>query len=95
MNPLLLDWDCQRVPIGSRGGSNTCWKIGPIQACVYDDWKQREAGFSEEDIALAARAIKLVPDMVAVLNQIRRGDIWYVRRELEAIFALLYLGEDE
>jgi len=77
MNPLQQKWEIDRVPIGSRGGSNICYKIGPMAACIYDDWRLEEAGYSAKDIALAARAIALVPAMVYLIGNIVNGNMQF------------------
>ena len=60
-------WSVEQVPIESRGGSNTCFKIGPFVACIYDDWRQRDRGFSEDEIKANANLIALSPDILHVL----------------------------
>ena len=50
-------WHVETVPIESRGGGLVCHKIGPFQACIYDDWRQVERGFSSEELLANARLI--------------------------------------
>jgi hypothetical protein len=57
-------WKVSRVPIESRGGSNTAFKIGPFEACIYDDWRQRDRGLSEADIVSAANLIAAAPELL-------------------------------
>ncbi len=57
-------WKLQTVSIESRGGSNTCHKIGPFHACIYDDWRPREAGISEEENLANARLIAAAPELL-------------------------------
>lgn len=63
-------WGVERVPIQSRGGSNTCHKIGPFQACIYDDWRPRDAGISEEENEANARLIAAAPELLATLEKL-------------------------
>ncbi len=63
-------WTLERVPIQSVGGSNTAWKIGPFQCCIYDDWRNRKAGLSEEEIKASAYLIAAAPDLLAALEEI-------------------------
>lgn len=58
-------WTIERMPIQSCGGSNTCYKIGPFQACIYDDWRPREVGISENENSANARLIAAAPDLLA------------------------------
>ena len=59
-----------RVPIQSRGGSNTAYKIGPMTACLYDDWRPREAGISEAENEANARLIAAAPSLLAALKEV-------------------------
>lgn len=61
-------WEIERVPIQSSGGSNTCWTIGPFKACIYDDWRQRDRGFSEEDIEYFAKLMSHAPCLLEALQ---------------------------
>ena len=63
-------WAVDRVPIESRGGSNTCFKIGPMVACIYDDWRARERGISEEQQIANAHLIAASPEMYWALQQL-------------------------
>jgi len=63
-------WEIERVPIESRGGSNTCWKIGPLGICIYDDWRAREAGISEEENRANAYAIYALPEILKSLQDL-------------------------
>ena len=64
-------WKIERLSIGSRGGSNTCWMIGPMDACIYDDWRPRANGISEAENEANARLIAAAPDLLAALENIR------------------------
>lgn len=66
-------WKIERVPIESRGGSNTAYKIGPMCVCLYDDWRAREAGISEAENTANALLIVAAPDMLAALQEIVQG----------------------
>lgn len=57
-------WEIERVPIESRGGSNTMWKIGPMVACIYDDWRPREKGISENANQANARLLAAAPELL-------------------------------
>ncbi len=61
-------WEIERVPIQSRGGSNTCFRIGPFHACIYDDWRPREAGISEQENESNAALIAAAPDLADALE---------------------------
>ena len=63
----------ERVPIQSRGGSNTCWRIGSFHACIYDDWRPREAGISEAENKANARLIAAAPDL---LEALKANEVW-------------------
>lgn len=60
-------WPVERVPISSRGGSNSCYLIGPFHACIYDDWKRREIGISEEENQANAYLIAASPILADAL----------------------------
>ena len=66
-------WSIERVPIQSRGGSNSCWKIGKFQACIYDDCRQRERGFSEADITRFAHVAAGAPATLTACKAMIRG----------------------
>lgn len=57
-------WSLERVPIQSRGGSNTCYKIGPFQCCIYDDWRPRDKGISEEENKANALLLAAAPELL-------------------------------
>jgi hypothetical protein len=57
-------WSIKRVPTQSRGGSSTAWVIGPFCACLYDDWRNREAGISEHEAEADAQLIAAAPDLL-------------------------------
>lgn len=61
-------WEIETVPIESRGGSDTCHKIGPFNACIYDDWVPREKGISEEENNANAKLIAAAPELLEALN---------------------------
>ncbi len=65
-------WKIERIPIESKGGSNTCWKIGPFHACIYDDWRPREIGISEGENEANARLIAAAPELLEACNAARR-----------------------
>lgn len=65
-------WSLERVPIQSRGGSNTAYKIGPFTCCLYDDWRPREAGTSEGENAANARLMAAAPDLLAACKMALR-----------------------
>lgn len=65
-------WEVERRPIQSRGGSNTVWRIGPFHACIYDDWRPREAGISEAENEANARLIAASPDLADALHAAMR-----------------------
>lgn len=71
-------WKIERVPIQSQGGSNTCFKIGPFNACIYDDWRPRHAGISEASNEANARLIAASPELLeaakALLDVIAEPD---------------------
>lgn len=58
-------WKLERVPIQSRGGSNTAYKIGPMAACIYDDWTPREIGISEAQNKANAQLVSAAPDLLS------------------------------
>lgn len=60
-------WEVKVVPIESRGGSNTCFKIGPFNACIYDDWRPRENGISHEENEANAKLIAEAPELLKAL----------------------------
>lgn len=62
-------WAVDRVPIESQGGSNTCFRIGPMVACIYDDWRARERGISEEQQIANANLIAAAPEMYEALEE--------------------------
>ena len=64
-------WLVTRVPIHSGGGSNTCFKIGPMVCCIYDDWRAREKGITEEQQVANARLMAAAPDLLEALKQIK------------------------
>lgn len=72
-------WKIERVPIQSQGGSNTCFKIGPFNACIYDDWRPRHAGISEASNEANARLIASAPCLLEACK---------------AMYSLLYHGSD-
>lgn len=86
-------WTVERVPIQSRGGSNTAWKIGPFAACIYDDWRPREAGISEAENEANARLIARAPELLEENERLRKR-----LEEAEAIMtqavSLQVLGPD-
>ena len=57
-------WKVETVPIESRGGSNTCHKIGPFNACIYDDSRPRENGISEEENLANATVMAAAPELL-------------------------------
>ena len=63
-------WDIGRVPIQSRGGSNTCLKIGPFVACIYDDYRQRERGITEQEIVANADLIAAAPKLYETVEDL-------------------------
>lgn len=65
------EWEVVRVPIESRGGSNTCFKIGPFHACIYDDGQQAERGISTAANIANARLIARAPKLVAEIRRLR------------------------
>jgi hypothetical protein len=73
-------WTLERVPIESRGGSNTAWKIGPFCACLYDDWRNRENGIGEAEAEANARLIAAAPELleackaILTLEELEMGD---------------------
>jgi len=63
-------WSLEQVPIQSRGGSNTCWKIGPFSACIYDDWRPRDIGIFEQENRANAYLIAAAPDLLAACKAV-------------------------
>ena len=88
-------WKIERVPIQSSGGSNTCWKIGPFQACIYDDHKPRDIDISEGENLANARLIGSAPRMFSVLGHLLSilasdmtvAELEEVRIEIKAVIA--------
>lgn len=65
-------WEIEQVPIESHGGSNTMWRIGPMSACIYDDWRQYErAQLSSEDIKVIAHALRAVPELLEAASLVQ------------------------
>lgn len=65
------EWKIERVPIQSSGGSNTCFKIGPFQACIYDDWRQyQEYGITTLENEANAKLIAAAPDLLEACQQL-------------------------
>ncbi len=93
-------WTVNEVPIQSSGGSNKCFKILPIRACIYDDWKPRERGVEYEENKANAKLIAAAPDMLEYLKLIKSANgLWGTphdlkdvpedqRGELEALIAM-------
>ena len=71
-----LKWSVSQKPIESRGGSNTCFIIQPFEAIIYDDWRQRDRGFSEQDVEKAARLMVEAP---ALLKACQTAADWLSR----------------
>lgn len=67
-------WKVERVPIQSSGGSNTCFKIEPVGACIYDDWRPRDKGITEEKNVANANLIAAAPDL---LHACRAALLWF------------------
>ena len=63
-------WNVERLPIQSSGGSCTCWKIGPMSACIYDDGRARSAGVSEAENAANALLLAAAPELLEALEGI-------------------------
>jgi hypothetical protein len=64
-------WTIERSPIQSRGGSNTVFRIGPFQACIYDDWRQeQERGISTSELEANANLIAASPELLEALKLI-------------------------
>lgn len=65
------DYMLDNVPIQSSGGSNTCFRIGSFNACIYDDWRQVGRGFTREQIAATARLLAAAPQLLAERDALR------------------------
>ena len=66
-------WELEQVPTQSVGGSNTCYKIGPFNACIYDDWTPRENGISEEENKANAQLIAAAPELLEALDNLLKN----------------------
>lgn len=93
-------WEVKRVPIESKGGSNTCWVIGPFKACIYDDWRARENGISESENEANAYLIAAARDYhehaynLAML--ILQSDLYRnpdIRDEVDNVLAIYFKAE--
>lgn len=87
-----MHWNVTSKPIESRGGSNTVFMIGDMNACIYDDWRQMdERGLSTEAVHARARLLAAAPALALAcldaLATIRAGR-WPEKAE-EALEAAL------
>lgn len=73
MNAIPGPYLVEHVPIDSIGGSNTAWIIGPMQAIIYDDWRQTERGFSSDQIKQTSELMALAPEMWDLIEQFGRA----------------------
>ena len=64
-------WNWSRWPSELIGGSLSVYQIGPMRAVIYDDWRPRADGISEEENEANARLIAAAPELLEACKAAR------------------------
>jgi len=70
MNTGPQKWLVTTVPIESSGGACVAHRIGPFNACIYDDGRNASRGFTSTQLMSFAYMMSAAPEMLAALKAV-------------------------